>query len=447
MVTQMSVTAHEIGHALGLSHPFSGYNIIGNINDSLDNIHSVMTYDHSPSLLGVNPMPMDMLAMEFIYGGSGNANMDDTTFQLDPRLMQAQNNGGYANARMSIVDDFGFDVINAKSINNGIFLNLAPGSWSNLSGTMPYLLTEGDDTEGEQLASSFDISLTIDVATDLDLLNYGQVYIESETYIENCDLTDYADVVFDNSADNIIRCEGGDDLVSISHGNDSVFGGAGYDEVSIFGSADDYTITTQGAGYSLLNINAGSVNFSQRIYLEEIEEISFYGQDDRVSFSTPIELYAGASDLPYTFVEVQPFNGIRDQNDMAYRAKLVDYGMENREVVFTDVDGVKHCVATSDDYGSRVTFSGIQAETLGNGKYVIVFAAQNDDLPGDTPDYYYRVFDTKIGDFDSDATFMGSADHTSPSGITNLDLQEVGRVLMYNDQYQFAEIRVDKNPD
>ena len=61
---------------------------------------------------------------------------------------------------------------------------------------------------------------------------------------------------------------------------------------------------------------------------------------------------------------------------MAYRAKLVDYGMENREVVFTDVDGVKHCVATSDDYGSRVTFSGIQAETLGNGKYVIVFAVK-----------------------------------------------------------------------
>ena len=126
---------------------------------------------------------------------------------------------------------------------------------------MPYLLTEGDDTEGEQLASSFDISLTIDVATDLDLLNYGQVYIESETYIEQCNLTDYGDVVFDNSSDNIIRCAGGDDLVSISHGNDSVFGGAGYDEVSVFGSADDYTITTQGAGYSLLNINAGSVNF------------------------------------------------------------------------------------------------------------------------------------------------------------------------------------------
>ena len=81
-----TTVTHEIGHALGLSHPFEGYGIIGNANDSLDNIHTVMTYDRDPALLGVNPMPIDILAMEFIYGEGGEANLGETSYVLDPVL-------------------------------------------------------------------------------------------------------------------------------------------------------------------------------------------------------------------------------------------------------------------------------------------------------------------------------------------------------------------------
>ena len=52
-----------------------------------------MTYDRNPELLGINPMPIDMLAMEFIYGGYQNANLDDTSYWLDPSLFQAKENG------------------------------------------------------------------------------------------------------------------------------------------------------------------------------------------------------------------------------------------------------------------------------------------------------------------------------------------------------------------
>ena len=94
-----------------------------------------MTYDHDPRLLGINPMPVDLMAMEFIYGGSNQANLGNDTYWLDPRLFEAGSSfGQYSDARMSIVDDGGFnDIINANDITNGIFLNLAPGSWSNLS--------------------------------------------------------------------------------------------------------------------------------------------------------------------------------------------------------------------------------------------------------------------------------------------------------------------------
>ena len=104
----------------------------------------------------------------------------------------------------------------------------------------PFLLGFADDGSSEQIASSFDSATSLSIASDADILNYGQVYIESETYIERCELTDYGDIIFDNSTDNIIRCEGGDDLISLSFGSDQVFGGAGNDEVSIYGDASDY---------------------------------------------------------------------------------------------------------------------------------------------------------------------------------------------------------------
>jgi len=79
-----TTVTHEIGHALGLSHPFAGYGVIGTQSDSLDNLYTVMTYDRDPALLGINPMPVDIMAMEFIYGAGGEANLGETSYVLDP---------------------------------------------------------------------------------------------------------------------------------------------------------------------------------------------------------------------------------------------------------------------------------------------------------------------------------------------------------------------------
>ena len=106
--------AHEIGHALGFSHPFDGgYNNIGTLSDSVDNSLTIMTYDSVPRLLGINPLPIDILAMEFLYGGSNEANLGESIYRLDhDQFFSAQtSNHKYvvSDARMSIVDDGGVE--------------------------------------------------------------------------------------------------------------------------------------------------------------------------------------------------------------------------------------------------------------------------------------------------------------------------------------------------
>ena len=107
----------------------------------------------------------------------------------------------------------------------------------------------------------------------------------------NSNLTDYGDIIFDNSTDNIIRCEGGDDLISLSFGSDQVFGGEGNDEVSIYGDASDYFAQMVGAGYELLNTNFESLNYGKTIYLESVENISFYGSNNQTTYNSDIASY------------------------------------------------------------------------------------------------------------------------------------------------------------
>ena len=52
-------------------------------------------------------------------------------------------------------------------------------------------------------------------AEESAILEFGQLYISSDTFVENCELTEFADIIFDNKESNIIRCFGGDDKVSL----------------------------------------------------------------------------------------------------------------------------------------------------------------------------------------------------------------------------------------
>ena len=112
-----------------------------------------------------------------------------------------------------------------------------------------------------------------------------------------------------------------------------------------------------------------------------------------------------------------------------------------RKLTFTDLNGKHWVVADDSNYGQQPEYSGIGSECIGEGKYLITYSVRDPSTGGNSYEYFYRVFDTKVSNFDGPPMYMGSG-HNAP-GIVNLEYQEDGRVVMYTDQYIYAEIRID----
>ena len=294
------VLAHEIGHALGLAHPFDGYFVDPSwtADDSLPVIDTVMTYNSEHSLFPIDPMPYDILAMEFIYGEGAASNTGDDTYSIAPegllivlklRLGQATEIFFlFYGSRISIVDDGGQDTVVASQLDNGVFINLQPASWSNLGASSTVLSPTISNNEAAYEFAQFD-SATYS-AEEAAILEFGQLYISSDTFVENCELTEFADIIFDNKESNIIKCLVAMTGLVSSAGMDFVDGGAGIDEVSLFGGIDAYTGSLAGnqaiieADANVLQQTYGGQNIgASQITLTGVEYISFYDNQHQVS--------------------------------------------------------------------------------------------------------------------------------------------------------------------
>ena len=192
------VLLHEIGHALGLSHPKpEGTQTTSPVllNEWNDNSYTVMSSFQSPSKLWQSWFgALDIQALQSLYGAgrplaTGN---DDYLF-----------GNSQGQSLSTLRDAGGSDWLNLSANSLGAYVDMKPGSFSSI----------GITTQGYAA--------------------YNNVFIDPSTTLENIIGTPYDDVIFGNDANNLIHEWGGNDVID---------GRGGINTVAFVGKRSEYNI-------------------------------------------------------------------------------------------------------------------------------------------------------------------------------------------------------------
>lgn len=243
---------HEIGHAIGLKHPFSGApTLAGNVDNSR---YTVMTYTQNDRNMiwnitssggtlsaravmvqPITPMLYDVAFAQENYGAETSVRATDTsyTFSSAPEVLQ------------TIVDGGGTDTLDASGITSrSSIIDLTPGSFSSIGKrTIAEQLNDAQTSFGASawLSNLYGASYTSKLYEWND-----NVAIANGVTIENALGGGGADTITGNSADNELWGNGG---------NDTINGGSGTNTAGFRGNRADYTITASGGGFTVQDSN------------------------------------------------------------------------------------------------------------------------------------------------------------------------------------------------
>ncbi|HVJ43493.1 MAG TPA: M10 family metallopeptidase, partial [Dongiaceae bacterium] len=220
---------HEIGHVLGLKHPHddggNGKPTFTQLGiGSFDNDYqTIMSYNDQGQYIDwgnpSTPMPLDILAIQYLYGVNTTANTGNDTYYF------RDNGNAY-----TIWDAGGYDTVDASSLRsvNGVWLDLTPGAISSFHEDQDY-------NSISTIAMSYTPTETQNGAV-------GPI----DNLIERAIGTAYGDFINGNDADNTLIGGAGNDVLVGGDGNDVLDGGPGSDEMHGGMGNDTYIVDNIG---------------------------------------------------------------------------------------------------------------------------------------------------------------------------------------------------------
>jgi serralysin len=251
---------HELGHALGLKHPFEDPPVLPTAQDSSQ--YSVMSYTDHPnnvfrhvtatagggytfsysSVQPDTPMLYDVAAMQYMYGANTTYKTGNDTYTFDSATPFYR----------TLWDAGGTDTISVANFTRGCSIDLQPGHFSTLSivsDALPKGYTGGT-------SANYD-------GTDNLAIAFGCT-------IENAIGGSGNDTLIGNSADNQLSGGAGDDTLNGGLGNDVIDGGDGVDIAVLSGVLSSYTVSFNATAnlYTVSGAQSGTDTYTRVEYFQ-----------------------------------------------------------------------------------------------------------------------------------------------------------------------------------
>jgi Ca2+-binding RTX toxin-like protein len=235
---------HELGHALGLAHPFGGGlgGVVPTSEDSYSN--SLMSYTAlagHPGSQGnfepTTPMLYDIDVIQYLYGANTSYHAGDDTYNF----YQGQN------YFQTLWDGGGTDTIAWHASTQGATIDLRPGHWSTLGNPLIYT-----DNNGAFIANGA-----------------NTVAIYNTVTIENASGGDANDTLTGNAVGNVLQGGAGNDTLDGEQGNDTLDGGPGLETALYNGPRQGYQVLVANGAMTVKDM-AGSDGSDMLIQVERL---------------------------------------------------------------------------------------------------------------------------------------------------------------------------------
>jgi serralysin len=387
------VVIHELGHAMGLKHPFDedGSGVIMPAEyDGLD--YTVMSYNTiagNESIVGASYYPTtymyyDILALQHLYGAI-DKDVGNTTYTFNTSQLYYE----------TVWDTGGIDTYDASAVSSGVTLDLTPGTWSDVGTTVTLF------------------------GTVRNFFKSDTVFTPPEVTIENAIGGAGADMLIGNDVAN--RLTGG-------NGHDTVAGGGGDDIMYAGGTGND--VVRGDAGNDIIGGGDGN-----DLLVGDGTDASFFASGSLGAAAGADTLYGGTGNDTIVGASWDD-NG----DSLVGMSEIVTSGADGRDVVWAG-DGADEVYGGgardtlgggvgSDEIhgfgGNDLIYGGkgaasVSADTLdgGAGADNIFGGAGNDSLMGDSGnDTLYGGDDDDVidGGSGNDSIYGGAGDDTLTGG-------------------------------